>query len=80
MPTKVRYTGPYDEVEVPEAGIVCERLRAYEVETSVAERLLEQDVWERPPSGPGRPAAKAAAAKPLSADAAPPVEPVNEED
>lgn len=49
MPTKVRYDGPFDEVEVPAAGVVAKRGEVYELESEVAKSLLEQeDSWSRP--------------------------------
>lgn len=50
MGTMLRYKGPFDSVEVPEAGIVVERLKPLELDTDLAQRLLlQQDNWERPP-------------------------------
>jgi hypothetical protein len=53
MGTHIRYKGPLPEVEVPaiEEGFVVPRLKAIEIDTDTATRLLEQeDNWERPPA------------------------------
>jgi len=51
MGTVVRYHGPFDEVEVPRAGMFVKRLKEVELETELAKSLLEQeDNWERPPA------------------------------
>lgn len=50
MGTTIRYRGPFDEVEVPQAGIVVKRLKEVELDSDLAKNLLEQeDNWERPP-------------------------------
>lgn len=49
MGTTLRYKGGMDEVEVPAAGMVVQRLEWVEMDTEVARGLLEQeDNWERP--------------------------------
>lgn len=51
MGTVVRYHGPFEEVEVPRAGVVVQRLKPIELDTDLAKALLEQeDNWERPPA------------------------------
>lgn len=47
--TKVVYIGPHaDGVGIAEAGVWAEPGEAVEVDTELAERLLEQDTWARP--------------------------------
>lgn len=41
----VVYDGPFEAVEVPEAGIVAERGKPVDVDEEIAARLLEQDTW-----------------------------------
>jgi hypothetical protein len=51
MGTTIRYKGGFDEVEVPQAGIVAQRLQWIEVDTDLAKNLLlQEDNWERPPA------------------------------
>lgn len=66
MGTMLRYIGPFESVEVPEAGIVAERLKPYEIDTDLAKNLLSQeDNWERPPKP--KPRAKAEEPAPTEA-------------
>jgi hypothetical protein len=51
--TRLIYGGPYDEVEVPAAGVVARRGEPVEIEDdAIAKQLLEQDIWteEAPPT------------------------------
>ena len=45
---KVTYTGPFDAVEVPAAGIVAEKGKPVEVPDELGKNLLEQDCWAEP--------------------------------
>ena len=42
---KVTYLGQYDEVEVPELGVMVKRNRQIEVPNELAVRLLENPDW-----------------------------------
>lgn len=42
---QVKYVGPYDEVEVPAAGIRVKRGETVEVESDIAKSLTAQSVW-----------------------------------
>lgn len=72
MGTTLRYKGPFDAMEVPEAGIVAERLKPVEVDTELAKRLLmQEDNWERPPAPrPKRSRKRPPAKKPAASDTA----------
>jgi len=49
---KLTYTGPYDEVEIPSAGVVCKRGETVDVPDELGKSLLEQaDNW-RAKAGP----------------------------
>lgn len=48
MPTKVVYVGPSEGVTIADTGQYAAKGAEVEVETELAERLLEQDVWARP--------------------------------
>lgn len=57
--TKIVYVGPHGEgVGIAEAGVWAEPGEAVEVESDLAERLLEQDVWARPTAKAAKDAAK----------------------
>lgn len=44
--TRLTYTGPHDEVEIPSAGVVCKRGDSVEVPDALSKSLLEQaDNW-----------------------------------
>jgi hypothetical protein len=43
---KVRYIGPFDEVEIREFGIVVKRNHQVEVPDAIGEKLTEQADWE----------------------------------
>jgi hypothetical protein len=47
---KIVYDGPFDEVEVPAAGVVAKRGEPVDVDADVARSLLEQDVWSEAPA------------------------------
>lgn len=42
---QVKYTGPYDEVEVPALGLIVKKGKAIVVTNADATALLRQDVW-----------------------------------
>lgn len=45
------YGGPYDEVEVPAAGVVARRGEPVEIEDeAIAKSLLKQDIWTEAPA------------------------------
>lgn len=51
MPTQIVYVGPSaDGVEIAETGQHAPQGEPVEVETGLAERLLEQEIWARPNS------------------------------
>lgn len=44
----LKYTGPYDEVDVPDAGLTVKRNQTIEVSAELAEGLLVQkDNWTK---------------------------------
>jgi hypothetical protein len=43
---KLKYVGPFDEVEVPSLGLTCKRLDVVEVKGEPARSLREQSDWE----------------------------------
>lgn len=44
---KVKYVGPYDEVDIAAAGLSCKQGETVEVDDELGESLLEQeDNWE----------------------------------
>lgn len=47
---KVVYVGHFDEVEVPEAGIVARQGEPVEVPDDLARCMLEQDIWSEAPA------------------------------
>jgi hypothetical protein len=59
---KVRYIGPFDEVEVTAAGRIwpCRNGDEIDVPDDVAEGLLSQDIWEAPESRKAKPAREGA--------------------
>lgn len=47
------YGGPYDEVEVPAAGVVARRGEPVEIEDeAIAKGLLRQDIWTEEAAAP----------------------------
>lgn len=44
---KIRYVGPFDEVEIAETGDRVQQNHQVEVDADLAKRLLEQSVWEK---------------------------------
>lgn len=47
--TKIVYTGPHAEgVAIAEAGVWAEPGEPVEIDSDLAERLLEQETWARP--------------------------------
>lgn len=65
--TKIVYTGPHSEgVAISEAGVWAGHGEAVEVDTDLAERLLEQDVWARPTTKAAKEAAKVTDAAPAA--------------
>lgn len=47
MPIKIVYVGPQEGVEIADSGQWAAKGEEIEVESDLAERLLEQDVWAR---------------------------------
>jgi hypothetical protein len=43
---KLKYVGPFDEVEVPSLGLVVKRLGTVEIVGEPAQNLREQGDWE----------------------------------
>lgn len=44
----VKYVGPYDEVDIPDARLQCKRNQTIEVSSQLASSLLEQtDNWTK---------------------------------
>lgn len=63
-PIEVIYTGPHDEVEVPEANLIAAKGKPVTVKASLAKRLLQQeDNWREAYPAPKEAKAKAAAEK-----------------
>jgi hypothetical protein len=46
---QIRYTGPHDVVEVPDADLIAIRGESVQVPDHVAVRLLDQDTWTKVP-------------------------------
>lgn len=44
---KLKYTGPFEGVEIPVLGIVVARGESAEITGDVAEELLKRDDWTR---------------------------------
>lgn len=47
---KVVYVGPFDEVEVPAAGLIAARGQQVEVTEEIGRSLIEQDIWRPVPT------------------------------
>lgn len=43
---KLKYIGPFDEVEIPSLGLTCKRLGTVEIVGEPAQNLREQGDWE----------------------------------
>lgn len=48
MPVKIVYVGPSEGVTIADTGQYAPKGAEVEVDSDLAERLLEQDVWARP--------------------------------
>lgn len=47
---KLKYVGPFDQVEIAATGQWVEQGKTVEVEDAVAKSLLEQSIWEKVPN------------------------------
>ena len=43
---RIKYTGPFDAVEVPALGLIVDRGKSLEVDDEIGESLCSQDSWE----------------------------------
>lgn len=60
MATRIVYTGPSEGVTIADTGQYAAKGDEVEVDTDLAERLLEQDVWARPTAKTAKQAEKEA--------------------